>query len=141
MLYLKERALSFELIFFTIFIHFCLFIFFSFARSSGWSKLSEKYKNKENFDGVIIKNITANFKSNNYSNGILNIGVNDQFIHLSINPFFKLFTPNLLVPLDDVSFSNESRNLVFKFKIGFKEYPGIFVCITKRNAKKLGIEV
>ncbi|GHE83545.1 hypothetical protein [Thalassotalea profundi] len=96
--------MSFELIFFSIFIPFCLFIFYSFAKSSGWSKLSEKYKNKEEFKGVIIKNITANFKSNNYSNVILNIGFNDQFMHLSINPFFKLFTPNLLIPIHDVFF-------------------------------------
>jgi hypothetical protein len=129
------------LIFFSIFIPFCLFIILYFAKSSGWIKLSKKYKNKEKFEGVVIKNITANFKSNNYSNGVLNIGINDQFIHFSINPFFKFFTPNLLVPLDDVSFSKESRNLIFKVKIGFKEYPDIFVCLTKKNAKKLGIEI
>ncbi len=118
-----------------------LLIFFSFSKSSGWSQLSEKYKNKNEFDGVIIKNISANFSKDVYFNGIFNIGVNEHFLLLSINPFFKFFTPNLLVPINDLSFSLENRNLIFKFKIEFKEYPDIFFCITKRNAKKLGLEV
>jgi hypothetical protein len=118
-----------------------VFIFFSFSKSSGWSKLSEKYEDKSEFDGVIIKNISANFIKNIYFNGILNIGINDNFLHLSISPFFKLFTPNLLVPLDDLSFSVEKRNVLFKFKIKFKESPDIFFCITQRNAKKLGLEI
>ena len=133
--------MSFELIFLFIFICFFLFILSSFSKTSGWSKLSEKYKNKEDFDDVIIKNISANFTKNDYFNGILNIGVNDNFMHLSINPFFKFFTPNLLVPIQDLSFSTEKRNLIFKFKIEFKEYPDIFFCITQRNAKKLGLEI
>ena len=133
--------MSFELIFLLIFICFLLFILSSFSKSSGWSKLSEKYKNKEDFDDVVIKNISANFTKNDYFNGILNIGVNDNFMHLSINPFFKFFTPNLLVPIQDLSFSIEKRNLIFKFKIEFKEYPDIFFCITQRNAKKLGLEI
>ncbi len=133
--------MSFELIFLLIFICFLLFILSSFSKSSGWSKLSEKYKNKEDFDDVIIKNISANFTNNDYFNGILNIGVNDNFMHLSINPFFKFFTPNLLVPIQDLSFSIEKRNLIFKFKIEFKECPDIFFCITQRNAKKLGLEI
>jgi len=132
---------SFELIFLLIFICFFLFILSSFSKSSGWTKLSDKYKNKEDFDDVIIKNISANFTKNDYFNGILNIGVNDNFMHLSINPFFKFFTPNLLVPIQDLSFSIEKRNLIFKFKIEFKEYPDIFFCITQRNAKKLGLEI
>ena len=69
-------------------------------------------KNKEDFDDVIIKNISANFTKNDYFNGILNIGVNDDFMPLSINPFF---TPNLLVPIQDLSFSIEKCNLIFKF--------------------------
>ena len=133
--------MSFELIFLLIFICFFLFILSSFSKSSGWSKLSEKYKNKEDFDDVIVKNISANFTKNDYFNGILNIGVNDNYMHLSINPFFKFFTPNLLVPIQDLSFSIEKRNLIFKFKIEFKEYPDIFFCITQRNAKKLGLEI
>tara|TARA_B110000211_G_scaffold131825_1_gene151261 strand:- start:6392 stop:6715 length:324 start_codon:yes stop_codon:yes gene_type:complete len=106
---------SFELIFLLIFICFFLFILSSFSKSSGWSKWSEKYKNKEDFDDVIIKNISANFTKNDYFNGILNIGVNDDFMPLSINPFFKFFTPNLLVPIQDLSFSIEKCNLIFKF--------------------------
>lgn len=133
--------MSFELIFLLIFICFLLFILSSFSKSSGWSKLSEKYKNKEDFDDVVIKNISANFTKNDYFNGVLNIGVNDNFMHLSINPLFKFFTPNLLVPIQDLSFSIEKRNLMFKFKIEFKEYPDIFFCITQRNAKKLGLEI
>ena len=133
--------MSFELIFLIIFISFLLLIFSSFSESTGWSKLSEKYKNKNKFDGVIIKNISANFTKSNTFNGILNIGINEQFIHLSINPFFKFFTPNLLVPIHDLTFSIEKHNLIFKFKMEFKEYPDIFFCITQRNAKKLGLEV
>ena len=133
--------MSFELIFLLIFICLFLFTLSSFSESSGWSKLSEKYKNKDDFDDVIIKNISANFTKDDYFNGILNIGVNDNFMHLSINPFFKFFTPNLLVPIQDLSFSVEKSNLIFKFKIEFKEYPDIFFCITKRNAKKLGFEI
>ena len=133
--------MSFELIFLLIFICFLLFILSFFSKSSGWSKLSEKYKNKEDFDDVVIKNISANFTKNDYFNGVLNIGVNDNFMHLSINPLFKFFTPNLLVPIQDLSFSIEKRNLMFKFKIEFKEYPDIFFCITQRNAKKLGLEI
>jgi hypothetical protein len=132
---------SFELIFLFIFISFLLFIFSSFSESSGWSKLSEKYKNKDDFDGVIIKNISANFTKDDCFNGILNMGVNDNFMHLSINPFFKFFTPNLLVPMQDLSFSVEKSNLIFKFKIEFKEFLDIFFCITKRNTKKLGFEI
>jgi len=132
---------SFELISLLIFISFFLFIFSSFSKSSGWSKLSEKYKNKNDFDGVIIKNISANFTENDYFNGILNLGVNENFMHLSINPFFKFFTPNLLVPINELSFSIEKRNLIFKFKIEFEKCPDIFFCITQRNAKKLGIEI
>jgi hypothetical protein len=132
---------NFELLVLLIFICFLFFILSSFSRSSGWSNLSERYRNKDDFDGVIIKNISANFTKNDYFNGILNLGVNDSFIHLSINPFFKFFTPNLLVPIQDLSFSIEKRNLIFKFKIEFKEYPDIFFCITQRNAKKLGLEI
>ncbi len=133
--------MSFELIFLPIFISTFLFIIYSFSKSSGWAQLSKKYKNKNKFDGVTIKNISANFTKNDYFNGILNIGINNQFIHLSINPFFKFFTPNLLVPLDELSYSIVKRNLIFKFKIEFKEHPDIFFCISKRNAKKLGLEV
>jgi len=132
---------SFDFIFILVLISFMLLIFFSFSKSSGWSQLSEKYKNRNEFDGVIIKNISVNFSKDVYFNGIFNIGVNEHFLFLSINPFFKFFTPNLLVPINDLSFSLEKRNLIFKFKIGFKEYPDIFFCITKRNAKKLGLEV
>ncbi|MFY8350472.1 hypothetical protein AAEU29_08060 [Pseudoalteromonas sp. SSM20] len=133
--------MSFELISLLIFIFFLAFIFFSFSKCSGWLKLSKKYEDRSEFDGVIIKNISAKFVKNIYFNGILNIGVNDKFLHLSINPFFKLFTPSLLVPLDDLSFSFEKRNAIFKFKIKFKESPDIFFCITKRNAEKLGLEI
>ena len=133
--------MSFELISLLIFISFLLVIFFSFSKSSGWSKLSEKYIHKNEFDGVIIKNISANFTKNVYFNGILNIGANEQFLHLSINPFFKLFTPNLLVPIHDLSFSIEKRNAIFRFKIKFKEFPDIYFCITQRNANKLGLEI
>jgi hypothetical protein len=132
---------SFDLIFFIVFILFFVFIFLSFYKKSGWFKLSQKYKNKNDFDGEIVKNISANFNKNNYFNGILNIGVNDQFIYLSLNPLFKFFTPNLLIPIHDVSFSSEKRNLIFKFKIEFREYPDIFFCITQSNANKLGLEV
>jgi len=133
--------MSTELIFFSIFIPFFIFILFSFSKDSGWKNLSEQYKTKDKFYGRTVKNITACFKDNIHCSGILNIGVDDQHMHLSMNPFFKLFTPNLLIPIEDVSFSIEKKNFIFKFKIEFKMYPDVFVCITKKNAQKLGMEI
>ena len=133
--------MSFKLIFLLVFISFVVFILFSFSKRCGWLKLSKKYGDRSEFDGVIIKNISAKFVKNTYFNGILNIGVNDKFLHLSMNPFFKHFTPSLLVPLEDLSLSIEKRNSIFKFKIKFKESPDIFFCITKRNAENLGLEI
>lgn len=127
--------MSFKLISLLVFISFVVFILFSFSKRSGWLKLRKKYEDRSEFDGVIIKNISAKFVKNTYFNGILNIGVNDKFLHLSINPFFKLFTPSLLVPLEDLSLSIEKRNSIFKFKIKFKKSPDIFFVLQKETLK------
>ncbi len=133
--------MSFELIFFSIFIPFFIFVCFTFYKDSGWKSLSEKYKTNAYFEGNIVKNITAFFKDNVHCSGVLNLGINDQHLYFSMNPFFKLFTPSLLVPIEDVSFSIEKKNILYKFKIEFNKYPDVFVFITKRNARKLGIEI
>lgn len=133
--------MSVEVIFLSISIPFFIYICFSFSKESCWKRLSEEYKAKNDFEGSKVKNITACFKDNIHCSGVLNIGVNKNYLFFSMNPFFKLFTPDLLVPVQDVNFSLEQKNMVFKFKIEFKKYPDIFVCITKRNAHKLGIEI
>lgn len=114
---------------------------YSFSRESGWKDLADTYKCDNEFNGNLVKNISAKLQGSNRLNGVLNIGINKEFLYLSINPIFRLFSPSLLIPLNEVSFSNAEENILFKFKIQFKKHPELYVCITTKSAKKLGVEL
>lgn len=116
-------------------------VLYSFSRESGWRDLVPSYQSNSDFNGNVVKNISAKFKDKNRLNGTLNFGINEEYIYLSINPVFRLFSPNLLIPLNEVAFSTAKENILFKVKIQFIKHPELYVCITTKNAKRLGVEL
>ena len=133
--------MNFETVFIISFLFFWCLIYVLLNRSSGWSKLSFRYKNKDEFSGKIIKGCSAKFSNGHYGWWILGVGRNDQYLHLSLSPFSTLFGRKLLVPINDVEFSKCSRNLLFRTKISFKKINDVTICISKRVANQLEIKI
>lgn len=112
-----------------------------FDKGCGWHELAKDYATKEEFNGKLVKGVSACFKRDGYYNGILVIGKSAEYLYLSKIFFFKLFSKNLLIPRNNISISKTSWFNLFRVKVTIKNHPDIYFRITPFAAKRLGIEV
>ena len=123
--------------FLTFFVFIWLLAVFLLSALGGWRKLQKAYRKNGDFGGRILSFQSANIGNVNYGNCI-KIGMDERELFLGVFIIFRLFHPDLLIPLTEVSGREIKKYLFFKFvELTFQEAPGVKVRITKSLADTL----
>ena len=95
------------------------------SRMSGWATLAKFYRATRPFVGQRYRFQSGTLgKAGSRFNNVLNLGVNEEGLYLSLLFPFGLYSPPLLIPWDDISAQN--TQLIWKFvELHFRQAPEV----------------
>jgi hypothetical protein len=107
------------------------------AQVGGWSALATQYQTTDKFDGVSLGGRSGRFGTMMNYNGVLNLGVDQEFFHLSVIFLFRLGHSPLAIPWKDITLSERSGFLTKWVVLEFAKVPGISLHLRRNDVLKL----
>ena len=99
-----------------------VFVILTTSSESGWRRLAETYRSRDSSRSIQWRFVSARMGRGSSTvpyRAALNIGADTAGLHLSLFPLFRLGSPPLFVPWEDLSVSYEDisrREVEFHFR-------------------------
>ena len=123
--------------FFLFFLALWFGISFLLSIFSGWRQLSRHYRSNGLFGGHRFYFQSAAMRLRASYNRVLIVGVNSEGLYLSILFPFRVGHPPLLVPWEDISWTEKPGRFFGGFKLQFARSPSIPFLISRRLMEKI----
>ena len=129
-----ERVLPFLIPVFFLGIWFLVLRIISLV--SGWTQLAERFPHAGEFRGTLYHGQSARLRGANF-NGILELGVGEEGMYLSLMVIFRPFHRPILVPWGEISAEPVSKFLFRGMGLTFRSFPDITLELSNRTFEKL----
>lgn len=129
-----EKALPFLVPLFIIGVW--LFVMRIISLVSGWAQLAEHFPQVGEFRGTMHRGQSARMRGANF-NGILEVGVGEDGMYLSLMAIFRPFHRPILVPWGEISAEPVRKFLFRGMGLTFRSFPDITLELSDRAFEKL----
>lgn len=123
--------------FFLFFLALWFGISFLLSVFSGWRQLSQYYRSSGLFKGRRFYFQSAAMRLRASYNSAFIVGVSSEGLYLSILFLFRVGHPPLLVPWEDISWTEKPGRFWGGFKLQFARCPSIPFLISRRLMEKI----
>ncbi len=123
--------------FFLFFLALWFGISFLLSVFGGWRQLSQHYRSTGLFKGQRFYFQSAAMRLRVSYNSVLILGINSEGLYLSILFPFRIGHPPLLVPWEDISWTEKPGRFLGGFKLQFAKCPSIPFLISRRMMEKV----
>ena len=123
--------------FFLFFLALWFGISFLLSVFGGWRQLSKCYRSTGFFKGRKFYFQSAAMRLLTGYNRVLILGINSEGLYLSILFLFRVGHPPLLVPWEDISWTEKPGRFFGGFKLQFASCPSIPFLISRRLMEKI----
>ncbi len=129
--------------FILIFIFFWGVISFVISRMSGWSTLAERYRHSGSFGSFSGKKwhfVSGRMGIMGYNN-ILFLGADSRGLLVTLPPPFKVVSPNLFIPWDDLYVEGITGLLNNQVLLRFRKSKAVKFKLPVKTVKQIAVEI